>query len=689
MALTGKTISELNYLSAATSNTLFPVELSGLTYYVPYSGMTGIVGGNTPISITYDELYSLYTGGTLSAGRLYLITDFQTCYDQPNYDSQGTPITTGNFKSGNTEQIVVLATASNKLSPQAYSLDYPDDILKYDITFRFTEVTNTRAKGRITERIDRFNNRTDYDFRAVQFIRYVGYFSERFYDGKITLTSSNGLVTGTTTLFLSNFSNGDIFGVYYPYGATLSCFKYYEITSIVSDTEMYVTGRTLTDISNTYFSRGLTLPNYSSPFQNNVTGGTNDDFAEYYTFDENSYGTYIGNNSDYYVFILSNNVFKAGNYYNNIFGENSICNTLDDDMDSNTFGPFSSFNILTNDFDRNTVGPFFESNIIDCDMEGNIIGERFSFNMIGDADGPDFDYNRIGFGYRYNFLTLNNNSFSNNDIGYNFSSNIIDSGFRNNVVVGDFTLNVIVYNDFNDNFIGNNFYNNNIPVGFSNNNIGGQFYDNNIWSVFNDNTLGENVFTNNFGNPNSIGTYQFNGNKIGGDFGNNYFSGNTQFNTIGFSCTTNHVDNNFSYNQIGYGFYNNTIANDFGFGGGNYRGNIIGNGFVSNVIGEYCYDNTFGDECASNNLGNYFTNNKISHSFNNVTTVDLDTSGYFQNNNFTYGFFNVNLTLTGGTGGNPIFYTQITTNVVKDSVDNTGYVTFLSGGTIVARTIIV
>ena len=41
MALTGKTIAELTYLSGATSNTLFPVELNGNTYHVPFSGMTG------------------------------------------------------------------------------------------------------------------------------------------------------------------------------------------------------------------------------------------------------------------------------------------------------------------------------------------------------------------------------------------------------------------------------------------------------------------------------------------------------------------------------------------------------------------------------------------------------------------------------------------------------------------------
>lgn len=56
----------------------------------------------------------------------------------------------------------------------------------------------------------------------------------------------------------------------------------------------------------------------------------------------------------------------------------------------------------------------------------------------------------------------------------------------------------------------------------------------------------------------------------------------------------------------------------------------------------------------------------------------------FQNNNFTYGFFNGNLTLSGGTGGNPIFYSVYATNVTKDAGDTNNYLTFLSGGTIVA-----
>jgi len=684
MALTGKTIGQLTYVDYTTNNFLIPVEESGTTYHIGLSAITYT-------EATYSELSIGSATSNLIRGQFYLMTDFQTCYDQPNYDSTGSPITTGNYKSGTTEQILLLATSTTGFSPTVYSTLYPQDKISYDFTWNTTEVTSGPAKGRITERIDERNNRADYDFRAVQFIRYDGWFSERYYAGKVNVVSSTGLVTGTTTSFQSLFSVGSVVGIYYPNGgAPISCFMYYEITSIVSDTEMYVTGRNIYDISNAYFSNAVSLVNYMNPFQNNVTGGTNDNSAQYYTFNNNSnYNTYLGSNTNYNTFLLSNNVFLSGNYYDNTFGGNVVGNTFNDDMDSNTIGPFCQYNIITNDFDKNTIGPYFRYNIIDCDMDFNEIGSYYQYNMLGDDDAQDFDRNRIGSSFEYNFFTFSNGDFINNDIGYNFARNIIDSGFANNTIVGGFYDNVIVNNPFENNQIGQTFYGNFIPTDFINNNLVGNFYNNSIYSQFNENVFGENVNTNTFGNPNNFSLYLFTNNNIGGDFATNYFSGNTQFNTIGWGASGNNVDTNFSYNQIGSLFYSNTIANDFGFGGGNYRGNIVGNSFTNNIIGEYCYDNTFGDECVFNNLGNNFINNRLSHGFNNVTTNDFDSLSYFQNNNFTYGYFNTNLTLSGGTGGNPIFYSDITTNVVRDAADNTGYVTFLDGGTIVAEDILV
>lgn len=36
--------------------------------------------------VAYSELASKITGNELTAGQFYLITDYQTCYDQPNYE---------------------------------------------------------------------------------------------------------------------------------------------------------------------------------------------------------------------------------------------------------------------------------------------------------------------------------------------------------------------------------------------------------------------------------------------------------------------------------------------------------------------------------------------------------------------------------------------------------------------------
>jgi hypothetical protein len=675
-------------IGVPTSTSIFPFVDSGATYQGAISALTS----NSTVEVTYDELYSLYTGGTLTSGRFYLMTDFQTCYDQPNFDSVGNAITTGNYKTGTTEPILLLAVSTSGFSPTVYSTLYPQDKISYDITWNLTEVTSGPAKGRITERIDDKNNRADYDFRAVQFIRYVGYFSEQYYEGKINLDNTTGLVSSTqtgTTFFTTDFTVGDIFGVYTPNNG-LGSFQYYEISSIVSDDEIYVTGRTLTNVNDTYYSSGIRLPNYMNPHQCNITGTTNDEFAEYYTFnDDDNFNTYLGDNVNYDTFILSNNVFLSGTYRNNTFGGNVVGNTFNDDMDSNIVGPYCQYNIITNDFDRNSVGSHFEYNIIDCDMESNQIGNYFEFNMLGDSDGQDFDYNRIGSYFNSNFLTLNYD-FQNNNIGDSFYGNIIDSEFRNNTIVGNFNLNLFINNYFNDNFIGSDFYNNIIPTSFYSNNIGENFdtniitqnfYNNEIGPEFFNNEISGQTFSNRIGdtfenntildlfNDNVIGN-EFKGNLILGEFvknnvgtyvEGNQFSGDTYENKIGSDTTDNDFlgdvsDNswmggfnenifgfNFRNNTFGSSIYLNTIGNDFLYNEikSEFQYNTIANGFQYNQIGVFFQDNTIGDNFGfgntdpqgnkignnfyNNTVGEYFYNNSISDNFRD-NTVD----NYFQ-----------------------------------------------------------
>ena len=691
---TGKTIGELTTLSQPTNNTLIPVEASGATYNMYFSGINYTES-------TYFGLTTTMGNGELSAGHFYLMTDYQTCYDQPNYNSDSSPITTGNYKTGTTEPILLLATSTTGFSPTVYSTLYPQDKISYDITWDTTEVTSGPAKGRITERIDDKNNRADYDFREVQFIRYVGYFSEQYYEGKISLTGSTGLVNGTGTTFTTDFTVGDIFGVYNP-GNGLGSFQYYEISSIVSNVVMYVTGRTLTNATNSYYSSGQRLPNYMNPHQCNITGTTNDEFAEYYTFnDDSNFNTYLGDNVDYSTFILSNNVFLNGSYENNTFGGNVVGNTFNDDMDSNIVGPYCQYNIITNDFDENIIGSHFEYNIIDCDMESNQIGNYFDSNMLGDSDGNDFDFNQIGSYFNSNFLTLNYYFYGNN-IGETFYNNIIDSEFRNNTIAGNFNLNLFINDYFNDNFIGSefygniitqNFYNNEIGYGFDNNSISGETHNNRIGDQFENNTIYGDFYDNQIFNEfkGNITYQDFYYNRTDWGFGSNQFSGDCSHNTFGSTISGNDflgdvyqntfkgdvfgntIGNNFANNNIGVGFSNNTIGENFGYGASAPQGNIIGNYFVDNTIGEYFYNNTIPDNFHDNEIGNYFQWNVIN------TNIDYT--------NFTLNYGNITgfSYTTSGTGATDTIHTDLTGTTNGHGVNATFDVE-VSGGTVIGVT---
>jgi len=161
-------ISELP-LGNLTSTSTFPFVDEGTTYQGAISAITS----NSTVEVTYSELVDKITGETLNTGSYYIITDFRTCYDQPDYNNVKDPITTGIYKSADTvSPIVVLATSANTISIDAFQPEFPFDKIKYDWTFSTTEKTQGPAFGRITERIDNLNNRTDYDHITILLKRY-------------------------------------------------------------------------------------------------------------------------------------------------------------------------------------------------------------------------------------------------------------------------------------------------------------------------------------------------------------------------------------------------------------------------------------------------------------------------------------------------------------------------------------
>ena len=573
------------------------------------------------IEVTYSELVSLISGSpsTLIPGSYYLITDFKTCYDQPDFNWVGNSITTGNYKQGPVEPILVLATSTNTISDVAYQPTYPNDKIKYDWTFSSTEVTNGSAFGRITERIDEFNNRTDYDHRSVLFKRYDNYYYEEnnSAEGTIELIGSTGEVIGTGTVF-SDYSIGDYIAI------PDTNVTFFEIISISSDTSMVVSGLTILAVSPgaSFYSAqkaGLTYK------QNNISI----DYTEHPTFlfeTETIISNYIGDVAMFrdwseHDFLLPNNVF----------GEDVIGNRIGNEFINNTF---------SSDVEHNVIGDEFENNTIynDSDFTDNQIAANFRNNLI---ICDDFNDNVIGDNFNNNKI-FNNSNFVDNQIGVGFNDNTIYSDFEDNKISNGFNYNVID-GSFNNNSIGNQFVNNTIYGDFYDNQISNEFKGNMTYQDFNTNKVDWGVSGNEFNGDcsgNTFGPFTINndflgdvyGNVIKGDFGSNTIGDGFGTNNIGSAFFNNTIAQNFAYNEIGNLFTDNTIGEGFGFGGSSTQKNYIGDYFYNNTVGEYFYNNRVGNYFQNNTLGDYFQWNVIDTA---VDDVDF-TPNYGNLIDFTY-----------------------------------------------------
>jgi hypothetical protein len=532
----------------ASLNPVGPTGPQGATGPAGITGPTGSGGGGGYSEVTHSELLDLIDTNDLVPGGYYLITDFRTCYDRPNYDKYKNPIPVSNdsYVSETTEPILVFAISSNTLSVDAYSPSYPNDKLKYDVTYSVTESGNP-AFGRITERIDEFGNRTDYDHRTITFKRYLLRTYNRLspLQGTVEILSG-GVITGTSTNFTSLFP-GQIIAI------RNSNETFYEIVSIDDDTTMTVSGETISQT----FSGGYQFftsndYSYDSYYSNNIDGQL--DFQLYNTFeaatDDGCINTYIGDHSKYYLnegigdFLLANNVLKDGLYENNTIGDSSYNNTFNDDCTANQIGYGFRNNITDDDFDENVIGTFFENNIITSNFYDNHIGNDFNDNIIICSS---FWRNQIGNDYKNNWLD--------GDWGFEFQNNQIGNQFNNNQIYKAFYKNFVL-NGYNDNTTWDEYVGNKVGNGFNNNTIYCQLYDNQILDYFENNNLGD---------PNSIGSYSFYNNMISNSFQNNTITGSCYNNVIGNNFISNTIGTDFSYNTIVNGFSSNTVVDNFQF----------------------------------------------------------------------------------------------------------------------------
>lgn len=111
-------------------------------------------GGVTPIN--YSALLILIGSSSLVPGTLYCIDDFRTRQEIPN---------TAVIHLGAVENICVFALSESVLSWSAYSVDFPNDLLVYDIN----NVDFGADMGRILYREDtNRNNLAHFNWREYQ-----------------------------------------------------------------------------------------------------------------------------------------------------------------------------------------------------------------------------------------------------------------------------------------------------------------------------------------------------------------------------------------------------------------------------------------------------------------------------------------------------------------------------------------
>lgn len=283
------------------------------------------------ITVFYEEIVTLIAENTLQAGRFYVIVDFQTIYDRPDYTTEGS-VKYGEIETITSpvyEPLVCFALTTNKLHSKVMSTLHPEDLLQYDVRYTSTEVNSSPAKGRITERIDDKNNRTDYDHRYIFFKRYEDG------EGNFVSYKDTGLAFQLKPTFTEDSVNNFLGNYAYLFDGTEDYpFK----------------------LSNNVFA-GLS--------QNNTIGTQSYNNHFQGDFSQNTIGTELSNNVSYGGFI--SNKIETG-CHNNTFTGFVYGNKISSGFASNEIQGIFSRNTTNKSFTNCLTLNGFKNNIIDCEL---------------------------------------------------------------------------------------------------------------------------------------------------------------------------------------------------------------------------------------------------------------------------------------------------------------------------------
>lgn len=527
------------------------------------------------VEVSYQELWDKIDEADLVRGKYYLITDFCTVYDRPDYYVDGNAKNSVVTVSGSVTPLMVFATSQNSIAEEAYQPEFPKDKIKYDYTFSSTEKNGSSALGRITERIDEYGNRTDYDHREILFKRYLSYEQGGQLTGTIvTYNSSTGVFEGDgSTAFDAELSEGEIVMLDlrnegWDYNVAIKIESIENANVIIATVDPAFSNINFSGWNvNFYRTSPVDYCNYKEYY---VGQSVVDDYKLFATFNDlNSgqvVGNYIGNYSKYYQqevsntsqFLLANNVF-LNQCYSNKIGDRSYNNTGRQWFINNVIGNKFQNNIIWRGFYQNQIGSDFSNNILEYSVYGNVIGNYFEWNYTTGNNGYIY-YNKIGNSFYRNEIKY---QVRENTIGVYFENNLIDRDLYRNTIGNDFYNNRI-YGELYNNVIGNGFNGNGISGSFGFNSIGDYFYRNDIYNSFVENKITRNFEMNTIGQEGYNNNFLFERNEIRG-----YCEGNT-------------IERLFSYNTAIGEFRDNIIPEDCN--NNHFRLLINGNTFTQKVL---------------------------------------------------------------------------------------------------------
>jgi len=306
------------------------------------------------VSTSYADFYTLITGGNLQAGKTYILIDFQTIYDQIDFDASGNLKSSLTTKTGAIEEIWVLALAPDRIASTAYSKTYPNDRIQYDWTYNTTLVNGSPAKGRISERIDEWNNRTDYDHRVIKFIRYDDG------SGNYVQINDSGRTAKEYLTFGDNYGAGGIIydnwlGDFYSIGA----FFGQEYGNNVFNGSIVVSNKTSSLFHSNTFSGGVNSNTFSGDVHKNTfSGGVN----------SNNFSGYVHSNT--FSGGVNSNTF-SGDVYSNTFSGDVHKNTFSGGVNSNNFSGYVNSNTFSGGVNSNTFSGGVNSNTFSGGVNSN------------------------------------------------------------------------------------------------------------------------------------------------------------------------------------------------------------------------------------------------------------------------------------------------------------------------------